>query len=137
MVIIPTTVLSRFKRRASAAQPKEYIELLFGVKKSGAYCVQESSTLPQRGSAMQVWYYHDDQDDVICEHEARGLEYLGSIHTHPEGSIERPTHNDNEHCEKGEIVGIDVIAKRGKRWTHDIRWYIAQTEIDSAVVPSK
>jgi len=76
-VKISEKFLRQFTRRALAAYPKEYGELLYGTTRGQYFRVKEMVQVPYLNSTQHWWH-----DRAKIESERSQGQYLGTIHSH-------------------------------------------------------
>jgi proteasome lid subunit RPN8/RPN11 len=127
-VVIDRKVLHSFRRRALQHFPQEHIEGMWGRQTVSSYQIHAICELTKIcATGSRVEYDPVDCDEGSCG----GLEYLGSIHTHPNSPCEPSPEDwkDFNQCEPEaepeRIMAILGISIRNKRrytsvgfWNH-------------------
>ena len=124
-VNVSQDVLSSFRRRAFRRYPREYMETIWGRVKGGEAYIYAFHPIRHESDRESVWYDPaeiEEQRDEEAPLEKMVL--LGTIHTHPDSSIE-PTQSDWEtaRVDGDMIIGIcQIVMSKGRR-TSRIRFY--------------
>ncbi len=124
-VNVSQDVLSSFRRRAFRRYPKEYMETIWGRVKGGEAYIYAFHPIRHEGDRESVRYEPaeiEEQRDEEAPLEKMVL--LGTIHTHPDSSIE-PTQSDWEtaRIDGDMIIGICQIVMSKGRKSSRIRFY--------------
>jgi proteasome lid subunit RPN8/RPN11 len=100
-----------FKKRAIAALPNEYIELMWGWVENNVAYVAAFVPIHHKATKAGAWWDDFEVDIQKAETENAGIFLLGSIHTHPERSTTELSSFDIKELQKrGELItGICAI----------------------------
>ncbi len=133
-VNVSQDVLSSFRRRALRRYPKEYMETIWGQVKGGEGFIYAFHTIKHKGDNESIEYEPveiEEQRDEEAPLEKMTL--LGTIHTHPDGSIE-PSQSDWEtaRVDGDMLIGICQIVMSKGRKSSRVRFY--SEPIDELVV---
>ena len=114
-VVIDRKVLDAFKRRALKLYPREYLEQIVGKVVNSEARIYAFRDLEHQATRYEVTI-DEDMDPMTEGDDESRYQILGSIHTHPQASIE-PSQLDWEAMARdGELVmGICSIRKTAKR----------------------
>jgi proteasome lid subunit RPN8/RPN11 len=114
-VVIDRKVLGSFKRRALRAYPGEVLEQVVGKIVGAQARIFAFRDLEQQGTKGKV-FMDDDINPMTESEEGDGFSILGTIHTHPQDSVE-PSYLDWQTMRQdGELImGICAIRKTAKR----------------------
>jgi proteasome lid subunit RPN8/RPN11 len=114
-VVVDRKVLEAFKRRALRLYPREFIEQIVGKIVDHQLRIYAFRELEHQATRFEV-VIEDDLDPMTEGEEELGYQILGTIHTHPQATIE-PSEIDWEAMERdGELVmGICAIRQTPKR----------------------
>lgn len=124
--------LRGYKRRATKAFPKEYLELLFGTIRGDRITVEKSVHIPQCATRFWVNWKSDDQleDTIVAMESVHGLEFVGTIHSHTISHelshIPSDADNDSAHHWEERVFAIDIITKRKGKFQHKIAFFEPQ-----------
>ena len=82
---VARTGMERFRRRARKAylEGKEYIEMVGGQITPTGILIQEFFSFPHKASKEKIHYEDADWNAAIETITAKGMVFLGSIHSHP------------------------------------------------------
>lgn len=127
--IVDRSDVERFKRRARAAAPNEYVELIFGTVSDSTVKATRFERIKHRATKRQISYEIEDFDRVVSEQvDDEGLIYIGTVHSHPNGCPEPSyTDNDNARIENELVFGIYGLPNEGKRGV--MKWWLTQNEV--------
>ncbi|HLE25839.1 MAG TPA: Mov34/MPN/PAD-1 family protein [Thermodesulfobacteriota bacterium] len=115
--------LSTFKRRASRIYPREIYGILLGKKlKNSTYKVLKIVIPPVVESTYD--YVIPDYNEIERIVFASGLDYIGSIHSHPQAAPTVSAH-DYQYWDKNkdEVVGILSIRKRNSYKVTELKFW--------------
>jgi proteasome lid subunit RPN8/RPN11 len=102
--------LTRFKRRASRGYPREVYAILLGKRLANStYKIIQIVIPPVVESTYD--YVIPDYHQIGKIIAASGLDYIGSIHSHPQAPPTISTH-DYQYWDKDRVVGILSVRKR-------------------------
>ena len=102
--------LDRFKRRASRGYPREVYAILLGKRLANSTFKIARIAIPPIVEATYDYVIPDySQIDKIIG--SSGLEYIGSLHSHPQAPPTVSAH-DYQYWDKDPIVGILSVRKR-------------------------
>lgn len=126
-LIINGRDLHRFKRRASRGYPREVYGILLGKKlKNDTFKVLRIA-LPRIVEATYDYVIPDYEeiDRIIAQ---SGLQYIGSIHSHPQAP---PTisYHDYTHWENDKVVGILSVRKRNAYKVSELKFWRKNTPL--------
>jgi len=120
-LIINAKDLHRFKRRASRGYPRELYGVLLGKKlQNGALKVLRIAIPPVKESTYDyVIPNYKEIDRIISD---SGLQYIGSIHSHPQAP---PTisYHDYAYWDNGNIIGILSVRKRNAYKVTELKFW--------------
>jgi len=91
-VIISKQLLASFRKRTLEAYPLETMQTLWGRVEGDTVVISSLRTPEQKGSPDRLDYNFDDA--ASPQAHVRGEHYLGTIHSHPEGSDATPSQSD-------------------------------------------
>jgi proteasome lid subunit RPN8/RPN11 len=114
-IVVDRKVLDGFKRRALRLYPREFIEQIVGKVVDHEVRIYAFRELEHQATRYEV-VIDEDMDPMTEGEEESRYQILGTIHTHPQASIE-PSEIDWEAMARdGELVmGICSIRKTAKR----------------------
>jgi proteasome lid subunit RPN8/RPN11 len=114
-VVVDRKVLGSFKRRALQAYPREILEQVVGKMVSTQLQIYAFRDLEHQGSNKAV-VMDDDVNPMTEGEDSMPFSILGTIHTHPQDTIE-PSELDWESMRQdGEhIMGVCAIRRTTKR----------------------
>ncbi len=114
-VVVDRKVLEGFKRRALVAYPREIIEQIVGRLVGPQARIFAFRELEYRATRQQVIMDEDANPMTEGGDESR-FEILGTIHTHPQDTVEPSELDWQSMHEDGEIImGICAIRRTAKR----------------------
>jgi len=124
-VNVSQDVLSSFRRRALRRYPKEYMETIWGQVKGGEGYIYAFHPIEHKSDNESIEYEPveiEEQRDEEAPLEKMIL--LGTIHTHPDGSIE-PSQSDWEtaRVDGDMLIGICQIVMSKGRKSSRVRFY--------------
>ena len=113
--------LDRFKRRARQRYPVEYLEMLLGhvteteIEIVKSVPIKHVSTLTS-DDQPSCDYKAEDLEIIKLKAEKEGLEWIGSVHSHPGWTVNSPSESDNDDArDKHEhVFGIYNFKKNPK-----------------------
>lgn len=114
-VLVDRKVLDAFKRRALKFYPREFLEQIVGRIVGSQVRIYAFRELEHEATEWEV-VIDEDLDPMTEGEDSRHYDILGTIHTHPQSSIE-PSNLDWEAMKRdGEhIMGICAIRRTSKR----------------------
>ncbi len=114
-VLVDRKVLDAFKRRALKFYPREFLEQIVGRIVGSQVRIYAFRELEHEATEWEV-VIDEDLDPMTEGADSRHYDILGTIHTHPQSSIE-PSNLDWEAMKRdGEhIMGICAIRRTSKR----------------------
>lgn len=130
-LVINSVSLRRYRRRALRTQPKEYLELLIGIKIDKTLYIQDFVAVKQIATNKSVSIDLDDSDRIESETKASGRIILGNIHSHPHWSSAYPSECDNDlsrDC-KEYVFGIFHIGSKSLRTKTTTKWWPTQNPV--------
>ena len=109
-LLINECELDRFKRRASRGYPREVYAILLGKRLANSTFKVARVAIPRVVEATYDYVIPDyaQIDRIISE---SGLEYIGSLHSHPQAPPTISTH-DYQYWDKDPVLGILSVRKR-------------------------
>jgi proteasome lid subunit RPN8/RPN11 len=114
-VVIDRTVLDSFKRRALQAYPREILEQVVGKIVGTQARIFAFRDLEHQASTSAV-VMDDDVNPMTEGEEGMRLSILGTIHTHPQDTVEPSELDWQTMRQDGELVmGVCAIRKTAKR----------------------
>lgn len=114
-VVVDRKVLEGFKRRALAAYPREVIEQIVGRVVGTQARIFAFRELEYQSTRLQV-IMDEDANPMTEGGDESTFEILGTIHTHPQDTVEPSELDWQSMHEDGELVmGICAIRKTAKR----------------------
>jgi proteasome lid subunit RPN8/RPN11 len=124
-VNVSQDVLSSFRRRALRRYPKEYMETIWGQVKGGEGYIYTFHPIQHKSDTESVEYEPveiEEQRDEEAPLEKMTL--LGTIHTHPDGSLE-PSQSDwvTARVDGDVLIGICQIVMSNGRKSSRVRFY--------------
>ena len=124
-LLLDSLELKRFKRKASKAYPREIFAILLGKeiydKRSKTFKIDQIVVPEIKESTVD--YVIPDYNDIGRIVSESNLDYIGSIHTHPNSTPTLSEH-DFRYWEKGEIViGILSIRKRNIKKMTELKFW--------------
>jgi proteasome lid subunit RPN8/RPN11 len=114
-VVVDRKVLDAFKRRSLKFYPREFLEQIVGRVVGSQVRIYAFRELEHEATKWEV-VIDEDLDPMSEGEDSRHYDILGTIHTHPQSSIE-PSDVDWEAMKRdGEhIMGICAIRRTSKR----------------------
>jgi proteasome lid subunit RPN8/RPN11 len=82
-VVVDRNEEKKFRRRAMRRMPKEYIELLFGHVHDDSIVICAFVEIDHESTPQALTYDTEDLERQVDLAAKSGLEYLGTIHSHP------------------------------------------------------
>lgn len=132
-------------RRAKANHPREHVEALWGIQTIDAFRILRFNRIqlnPQKPhDEWGLEYTKKETERQKKLAKAAGLEFLGTVHTHPlEEHDAVPSEDDHLGAIKdGErIMGIVHLYKpkrRNSRFVYTARWWFPQKPVSFEVLP--
>jgi proteasome lid subunit RPN8/RPN11 len=114
-VVIDRKVLGAFKRRALKAYPREILEQVVGKIVGTQARIFAFRDLEHQASTSAV-VMDDDVNPMTEGQEGMSLTILGTIHTHPQDTVEPSELDWQSMRQDGELVmGVCAIRKTAKR----------------------
>lgn len=131
-IIVPRRALLRFRTECRELWPKEHLACLWGERTHDTVSISQFAKFPYRHTAdgnLTYDYYPDVQKSKMAALRA-GLEWLGTIHSHPftrhvaccEHLSETDIHFGVAHGET--ISGVCLVYKDGRRTS--VHWFLPQ-----------
>lgn len=127
-VMVDRKVLDAFKRRALKLYPREFLEQIVGRIVGSQARIYAFRELEHEATKWEV-VIDEDLDPMTEGKDSRHFDILGTIHTHPQSSIEpsdidwSAMKRDGEH-----IMGICAIRRTSKRRFVSFAFYNAYRE---------
>ena len=114
-IVIDRKVLDSFKRRALKLYPREFMEQLVGKIAGNQVHLYAFRDLEHKATRYEV-VIDEDLEPMTEGDDERRYQILGTIHTHPQATIE-PSDLDWETMARDDelIMGICAIRKTSKR----------------------
>ena len=114
-IVVDRKVLEGFKRRALRLYPLEFIEQIVGRIVDHQVRIYAFRELEHQATRYEV-VIDEDMDPMTEGDDDRRYQILGTIHTHPQATIE-PSDIDWEAMERDRelVMGICAIRKTAKR----------------------
>lgn len=107
--IVDRSTLRSFQRRAYKVYPKEHYEVVCGIVRGKTARISSFATVEYQSTRDAVW----TEDESISQHSRT----IGSVHTHPNGTLEPSTVDICSAKEdKLSIFGICAVRRRANRW---------------------
>ena len=129
--LINKQAINRYRRKACKAYPLEYMEVLVGHIRPDSVLVMDILPVKHRGFKTYIEWTYEDFDVAREAATARGLLFLGSIHSHP-NCLANPSEWDNYGSRdlKEHLMGIMEVSCRpnGKKYTKT-EWWFPQLKI--------
>ncbi len=114
-VVVDREVLERFKRRALAAYPREIIEQIVGRVVGAQARIFAFRDLEFQATRNRV-FMDDDANPMVEGGDESGFEILGTIHTHPQDTVEPSPTDWRSMSEDSELLmGVCAIRKTERR----------------------
>jgi len=109
-LIINESDLNRFKRRAARGYPREVYAIMLGKRLANRTFKIIQIVIPPVVEATYDYVIpnYEKIDEIVSQ---SGLEYIGSIHSHPQAPPTISTH-DYQYWDKDRVVGILSVRKR-------------------------
>jgi proteasome lid subunit RPN8/RPN11 len=109
-LLINECELDRFKRRASRGYPREVYAIMMGKRLANSTFKIVEIVIPRVVEATYDYVIPDYNqiDEIISTSD---LDYIGSIHSHPQAPPTISTH-DYQYWDKDRVVGILSVRKR-------------------------
>ncbi len=125
-VVVDRKVLEAFKRRALKLYPREFLEQIVGRVVGAQVRIYAFRELEHEATKWEV-VIDEDLDPMTEGEDTRRFDILGTIHTHPQATIE-PSGLDWEAMKRdGEhVMGICAIRKTMKRRFVSFAFYNAE-----------
>jgi proteasome lid subunit RPN8/RPN11 len=120
-LLINECELDRFKRRASRGYPREVYAILLGKRLANSTFRIMKIVIPRIVEATYDYVIPDyaQIDRIICTSE---LEYVGSIHSHPQAPPTVSAH-DYQYWDKDPVVGILSVRKRNTYKATELKFW--------------
>ncbi|MCI0454740.1 MAG: Mov34/MPN/PAD-1 family protein [Candidatus Dadabacteria bacterium] len=115
--------LSSFKRWASRAYPREVYSIMLGKRlKNNTFKISRIVVPPIVEATYD--YVIPDYNEIEKIVSSSGLDYIGSIHSHPQASPTVSSH-DYQYWDKneGEVLGILSIRKRNSYKVTELKFW--------------
>jgi proteasome lid subunit RPN8/RPN11 len=114
-VVVDRKVLDAFKRRALKLYPREFLEQIVGRVVGPQLRIYAFRELEHEATKWEV-VIDEDLDPMTEGEDSRHFDILGTIHTHPQSTIE-PSDIDWEAMKRDRehVMGICAIRKTTKR----------------------
>ena len=128
-LIINEGDLGRFKKRASRGYPREVYAVMLGKKlKNKTFKIQQIA-IPRIVEATYD-YVIPDYDEIDRIISSSGMEYIGSIHSHPQAPPTISSH-DYLYWDKGKdaVVGILSVRKRTAYKVTELKFWRKNTSL--------
>src|ERR1041384_1261180 len=114
-VVVDRKVLSAFKKRALKAYPREILEQVVGKLVGAQVRIFAFRDLEHKGSKRAV-VMDDDVNPMTEGEDSMPYTILGTIHTHPQDTVEPSELDWSSMRDDGELVmGVCAIRKNTKR----------------------
>jgi len=127
-VVIDRKVLDAFKRRALKLYPREFLEQIVGRLVEHEVRIYAFRELEHQATRYEV-VIDEDMDPMTEGEDESRYQILGTIHTHPQASIEPSDLDWEAMARDGELVmGICSIRKTAKRRFVSFAFYNARKE---------
>jgi proteasome lid subunit RPN8/RPN11 len=124
-VNVSQDVLSSFRRRALRRYPKEYMETIWGQVKGGEGYIYTFHPIQHKSDTESVEYEPVEIEEQRNEEAPlEKMTLLGTIHTHPDGSLE-PSQSDwvTARVDGDMLIGICQIVMSNGRKSSRVRFY--------------
>ncbi len=128
-LIINESDLGRFKKRASRGYPREVYAVLLGKKLSNKTFKIVNIAIPPVVEATYDYVIPDyaEIDRIIA---SSGLQYIGSIHSHPQAP---PTVSAHDYMywdkDRDAVVGILSVRKRAAYKVTELKFWLKNTSL--------
>jgi len=128
-LLINETDLGKFKKRASRGYPREVYALLLGKKlKNKTFKIQQIAIPPIVEATYD--YVIPDYAEIDKIISSSNLEYIGSIHSHPQAP---PTVSAHDYLywdkDKDAVVGILSVRKRSSYKVTELKFWRKNTSL--------
>ena len=131
--------LDRFRRLALKRYPVEYLEMLLGhvteteIEIVKSVPIKHVSTLTS-DDQPSCDYKTEDLEIIKLKAEKEGLEWIGSVHSHPGWTVNSPSESDNDSARDNheQVFGIYNFRKNPKSGHFDrskLCFYIPQVAV--------
>lgn len=127
-VVIDRKVLDGFKRRALKLYPREFIEQIVGRMVDHQCRIYAFRELEHEATRYEV-VIDEDMDPMTEGEDEKQFQILGTIHTHPQSTIE-PSDIDWEAMARDDelVMGICAIRRTSRRRFVSFAFYNARKE---------
>ncbi len=127
-VVIDRKVLDGFKRRALKLYPREFIEQIVGRMVDHQCRIYAFRELEHEATRYEV-VIDEDMDPMTEGEDEKRFQILGTIHTHPQSTIE-PSDIDWEAMARDDelVMGICAIRRTSRRRFVSFAFYNARKE---------
>lgn len=115
-IVVDKKEEAKFRRRALACYPYEHIEALWGYVRGEVLYIVAFMAMEHKVSIKHIYYTDQELDDHEDDAREAGLEFLGTIHTHPDcndnrfGDTDLEMSQDSQEC----VMGICAIETKRK-----------------------
>ncbi len=114
--------LDAFKRKASKSYSREVYAIMLGTKLAGKVLRIERIIQPKLVESTYE-YCIPDYNDCARIIKDSGLEYIGSIHSHPQSAPTLSEHDHRYWDNKDSIIGILSIRKRNVKKSMELKFW--------------
>ena len=127
-VEVSSSELRRFRRQAKRLFPREILSVLAGEVSSGLVRVHWISTPPTVGTKESVALTQEDWAEARKLFRKEGLQFLGTIHTHPYNIMVSNSLSSEDVCGAAEIgekiyAVCTVWRPDGEKFRTHVQWY--------------
>jgi len=126
-LLINETDLGKFKKRASRGYPREVYAVLLGKKlKNKTFKILQIAIPPFVEATYD--YVIPDYEEIDKIVSASNMEYLGSVHSHPQAPPTISAH-DYLYWNKDAVVGILSVRKRNSYKVTELKFWRKNTSL--------
>lgn len=144
-VVVSKTAWQGFLRRAKRAHPLEHVEALYGLETVDTFRIAKFARIKlsekDPNTSKEIGYTAKEVKRQKQLAKEAGLEFLGTVHTHPQVDHEHvPSEHDHiEAVKDGEkmmgIVHLYKPAGRKSHFVHTARWWFPQKPMAFTILP--
>lgn len=122
-VVVARGLVKNFARRAAKRYPLEYIESIFGRVKGDTVYIHAFYPLDHTANTQAIAYSEGAVENAMEAAEEERMEWLGTIHSHPETpAVPTPSDLLSAASDLERVMGICSIEKRGRTKIRVLFW---------------